>query len=668
MRRAICIAGPLLVAAALLVSASAQSSPVDTTHFAIVGPDNSFQVGCETFWPAIFNQWEVLEAATGAPVLFAASLPANTSGPQLVRSYMDTAVANNLNVMRIWAQTVGFNRAPFQTSPGVYNENIFRGLDYTLDQARQRNLKATGTISGWVTEMAAYVKSLDPNHLLTVGEEGFYTSTTNQTFCNPSSSARGMQNVSEVFQRNWIECHANDGIQLNKPVILEEFGKFINATVGADMNQRNQYYGIIFDEINKLTDAGKPIKGVGFWEIYEPGQDAPASEGGGRGVYGIYPTDATFALIKQEAQSLNARAAAVPGCDATAHTAPAVTTQDCTSTQVKGLVGTGFEGPTCTIDINECVRGTDNCAANAACINTQGGFQCQCWLGYTGDGVSSCTASPAVNDLPSQYVTEATQGPLICDVMYPIDAPGSAYDPTLIAGLTVNPQVEGVGNVAPVYSPNSCMVACETAPGCSAFAYSPQGMSCFLKGCPSNYTVQCPTPPPANEPAPAPPAPPAPPEPPCTNPNPTLCPVVNATYYSYYHKTRYQDGCTFAAGNPGLTLAPAPTPGEVKPVFAPGTPIAPETAAGSDPSSLGAAPVVTSEGPSAPVAGQPSIASIPIRASTPATAAGNEPLPGPDGPVPGTNATAVTNGTALPSGGSNLSAGNISSSIVAAGR
>ena len=70
-----------------------------------------------------------------------------------------------------------------------------------------------------------------------------------------------------------------------------------------------------------------------------------------------------------------------------------------------------------------------------------GGFQCQCWLGYTGDGVSSCTASPAVNDLPSQYVTEATQGPLICDVMYHIDAPGSAYDPTLIAGLTMNPQV-----------------------------------------------------------------------------------------------------------------------------------------------------------------------------------------------------------------------------------
>lgn len=36
---------------------------------------------------------------------------------------------------------------------------------------------APGTIAGWVKEMAAYVKGLDSKHLLTVGEEGFYSAT-----------------------------------------------------------------------------------------------------------------------------------------------------------------------------------------------------------------------------------------------------------------------------------------------------------------------------------------------------------------------------------------------------------------------------------------------------------------------------------------------------------
>ena len=82
-------------------------------------------------------------------------------------------------------------------------------------------------------------------------------------------------------------------------------------------------------------------QGVGFWQVYLPGQDAPASEGGGRGVYGIYPTDDTFDLISREAASLNARAVAVPGCDASANLAPLPVGQDCTATQVKGLNGTG---------------------------------------------------------------------------------------------------------------------------------------------------------------------------------------------------------------------------------------------------------------------------------------------------------------------------------------
>ena len=46
-----------------------------------------------------------------------------------------------------------------------------------------------------------------------------------------------------------------------------------------------------------------------------------------------------------------------------------------------------YEGPSCSIDINECVRGTAGCAANAGCINTQGSYRCRCYFGYQGEEV-----------------------------------------------------------------------------------------------------------------------------------------------------------------------------------------------------------------------------------------------------------------------------------------
>ena len=38
------------------------------------------------------------------------------------------------------------------------------------------------------------------------------------------------------------------------------------------------------------------------------------------------------------------------------------------------------------LDIDECAIGTDNCDANALCINTNGSFTCMCQLGYAENG------------------------------------------------------------------------------------------------------------------------------------------------------------------------------------------------------------------------------------------------------------------------------------------
>lgn len=58
----------------------------------------------------------------------------------MIRDIMDLAVADNLNMLRTFAFATNA-LYPMQTSPGVYNEAVFQGLDYVLDQARQRGIK-----------------------------------------------------------------------------------------------------------------------------------------------------------------------------------------------------------------------------------------------------------------------------------------------------------------------------------------------------------------------------------------------------------------------------------------------------------------------------------------------------------------------------------------------
>ena len=54
------------------------------------------------------------------------------------------------------------------------------------------------------------------------------------------------------------------------------------------------------------------------------------------------------------------------------------------------ILGTFETCFTLSLDIDECDRGSHNCHSNAACNNTEGGYNCSCKEGYTGDG-QNCT-------------------------------------------------------------------------------------------------------------------------------------------------------------------------------------------------------------------------------------------------------------------------------------
>lgn len=42
-------------------------------------------------------------------------------------------------------------------------------------------------------------------------------------------------------------------------------------------------------------------------------------------------------------------------------------------------------------DVDECMLDMHDCHENATCVNTDGGFNCSCPRGFTGNGRTTCT-------------------------------------------------------------------------------------------------------------------------------------------------------------------------------------------------------------------------------------------------------------------------------------
>ncbi len=42
----------------------------------------------------------------------------------------------------------------------------------------------------WIAEMSQYMKAIDPHHMVTIGEEGFYSQTCDRVFLNPGAGKR----------------------------------------------------------------------------------------------------------------------------------------------------------------------------------------------------------------------------------------------------------------------------------------------------------------------------------------------------------------------------------------------------------------------------------------------------------------------------------------------
>ncbi|KAL4020165.1 hypothetical protein IC575_018935 [Cucumis melo] len=158
------------------------------------------------------------------------------------------------------------------------------------------------TIQAWIMEMASFVKSIDRNHLLEAGLEGFYGHSSPQRMrLNPGfnigtdfiannripgidfatlhsypdqwlSSSNDQYQLS--FLNNWISTHIQDAESiLRKPILLTEFGKSWKVP-GYSTNERDLLFNTVYYKIYASARRGGAAAGGLFWQLLTEGMDS----------------------------------------------------------------------------------------------------------------------------------------------------------------------------------------------------------------------------------------------------------------------------------------------------------------------------------------------------------------------------------------------------------
>ncbi|RDB24327.1 putative mannan endo-1,4-beta-mannosidase F [Hypsizygus marmoreus] len=170
----------------------------------------------------------------------------------------------------------------------------------------------TTTVTNWAKTISAYIKSIDPNHLVGLGDEGFYNQPSAPTYPYQGSEgvdfdanlaidtldfgtfhsypeSWGQSGNSQAWGTQWIADHAASQNKVGKPVIIEEFG--------VTNNQPTVYTAWL----NQVVSSG--IAGDLIWQAGSHLSSGNTPNDG----YAVYPDGAVYPLLTSHAVSLKSR-------------------------------------------------------------------------------------------------------------------------------------------------------------------------------------------------------------------------------------------------------------------------------------------------------------------------------------------------------------------------
>jgi len=168
-----------------------------------------------------------------------------------------------------------------------------------MNEPRCQSDPSGRTIQGWIEEMATHVKSIDGNHLLEAGLEGFYGEykkeinpgfsvgtdfiTNNQitgldfatVHSYPDIWLAGSDEEAQLsFLQSWIENHLEDGRRiLKKPVLFTEFGKSYRDP-GFGTGERDNLLDMVYKHVYASARWGGAGGGAMFWQLMAEGMSS----------------------------------------------------------------------------------------------------------------------------------------------------------------------------------------------------------------------------------------------------------------------------------------------------------------------------------------------------------------------------------------------------------
>jgi mannan endo-1,4-beta-mannosidase len=202
-----------------------------------------------------------------------------------------------------------------------------------------RALNNVDSYLAWVATSAQLIKSLDPNHLVTIGSEGDTSSPgdSGTEYLRDHALPAIDYGTAHVWAQNWgwydpldaatygpavalakayIDSHICRTRTLDKPIVFEEFGiarDLNDFSPAAPVTVRDQYYAEILGHLHARAET-HAVAGANFWAY--AGESRPVPPFGGwwqpghalvadpphepQGWYSVYNSDrSTLAVVKR---------------------------------------------------------------------------------------------------------------------------------------------------------------------------------------------------------------------------------------------------------------------------------------------------------------------------------------------------------------------------------